>query len=264
MARFILTIEYEGTRYSGWQIQKNARTVQGELTEACRTVLSSVEFELYGAGRTDAGVHALRQVAHLEAKTMLAPEILRRKINDELPADINVLDVGKASPQFHARHDAVSRSYLYQISRRRTAFGKRYVWWIKDELDIHKMKSATKLFTGLRDFRSFTADDPEEKSTKVQIEEIEIGESGDLILVRIVGSHFLWRMVRQIVGVLAEIGRGTLTVEQAGAFMEKKSEQPAQLTAPPSGLFLERIYYNGDKKAGPLSPVLTISRETGS
>ena len=124
MARFKLMIEYEGTRYSGWQIQKNARTVQGELSSAFSSVLNTTNFELYGAGRTDAGVHALQQVAHLEATTMLAPEILRRKVNDELPADINILEISKAAHQFHARHDAVARSYLYQISRRRTAFGK--------------------------------------------------------------------------------------------------------------------------------------------
>ena len=259
MARFKLIIEYEGTRYSGWQIQKNARTVQGELSSAFGKVLNSTEFELYGAGRTDAGVHALQQVAHLEAKTMLAPEILRRKINDELPSDINILEIAKASTQFHARHDAVSRSYLYQISRRRTAFGKRMVWWIKDQLDIDRMRAAAKLFAGMKDFRSFTADDPEEKSTKVQIEAIELEEHGDLILIRIVGSHFLWKMVRQIVGVLAEVGRGALTVDQTRAFLERHTDQPAKLTAPPSGLFLERVYYKGDPKLEKLEPVMAIA-----
>jgi tRNA pseudouridine38-40 synthase len=258
MARFKLYIEYEGTRYSGWQIQKNARTVQGELTAAFRSVLSTTEFELYGAGRTDAGVHALRQVAHLEVATMLAPEILCRKVNDELPSDIHILEIEKTSPQFHARHDALSRSYLYQISRRRTAFGKKYVWWIKDELDLNRMKSATKLFTGMKDFRSFTADDPDEKSTKVHIEQIEIREHGDLILIRFLGSHFLWKMVRQVVGVLAEVGRGKLTVDQARSFFERSSNQPAQLTAPPSGLFLERIYYKGERKLESLEPVMVI------
>src|SRR3972149_6579145 len=121
MGRFKLILEYEGTRYSGWQGQKNARTVQGDLMNAIGVVTETKQFELYGSGRTDAGVHALRQVAHLDIKTMLAPEILRRKLNDELPADINILEIGKAAPSFHARHDAVARSYLYQISRRRTA-----------------------------------------------------------------------------------------------------------------------------------------------
>ncbi len=259
MARFRLFIEYEGTRYSGWQIQKKARTVQGELTSAISTVIESREFELYGSGRTDAGVHALCQVAHLDAKTMLAPEILRRKINDLLPPDINILEIEKAAPRFNARHDAVSRSYLYQISRRRTAFGKKYVWWIKDPLDVGQMRAAASLFTGMKDFQSFTADDPEEKSTKVHIDRIDLEEVGGLILMRFVGSHFLWKMVRQMVGVIAEVGRGKLSLHQAEKFLSSPSDQPAKLTAPPSGLFLERVYYEGDEKLQRLEPVMTIS-----
>jgi tRNA pseudouridine38-40 synthase len=261
MARFKIYLEYDGTRYSGWQVQKNARTVAGELTSAIGKILDSADFELYGAGRTDAGVHALRQVAHLEGDTVLAPEILRRKINDELPSDVNVLEIEKASPQFHARHDAIARSYLYQISRRRTAFGKKMVWWIKDQLDIKKMHAAADLFAGMKDFQSFTADDPEEKSTKVHIEKIEIREDGDLILIRFLGSHFLWRMVRQLVGVIAEVGRGKLSIDQARSFLDHRSSQPAALTAPPSGLFLERVYYPHDRRLERLEPVLSIYTE---
>lgn len=169
MARFKLYIEYEGTRYSGWQIQSNARTVQGELTAAAKIALGTETLELYGAGRTDAGVHALLQVAHLDVVTMLAPEIIRMKMNDELPADVNILEIEKVHKTFHARHDALARSYLYQISRRRTAFGKRFVWWIKDHLDVRAMEEAATMFVGMKDFQSFTADDPTEKSTKVLI-----------------------------------------------------------------------------------------------
>lgn len=259
MARFKLFLEYEGTRYSGWQIQKNARTVQGEIVAALRNILKSTDFELYGSGRTDAGVHALMQVAHLEASTVLAPEILKMKLNDLLPADINILEIEKAPKNFHARHDAISRSYLYQISRRRTAFGKRYVWWIKDDLDFATMKKVSKIFVGTRDFQSFTADDPEEKSTKVQIESMELEEVDDLILVRIVGSHFIWKMVRQIVGVLVEAGRGKLGEEEVRRMFQEKSEIPSRLTAPPSGLFLEAIHYAtglGHKK---LQSVIAVS-----
>lgn len=261
MARFKIYIEYEGTRYSGWQTQKNAHTVQGELASAIGAVLGTSAIELYGAGRTDAGVHALQQIAHLDAKTMLAPEIMRRKINDELPSDINILEIEKASPHFHARHDAISRSYMYQISRRRTAFGKRLVWWIKDNLELDQMRAAATLFVGMKNFQSFTADDPEEKSTRVHIEHIEIQERGDLILIRFIGSHFLWKMVRQVVGVIAEVGRGKLSLEEARSFLERQSERPAKLTAPPSGLFLERVYYKGDKKPENLEPVMTIGSE---
>lgn len=259
MPRFKLLIEYEGTRYSGWQVQTNARTVQGELMGAMRRVFKSDELELYGAGRTDAGVHALGQVAHLEVVTMLAPEIIRMKVNDELPSDINLIEVEKASRNFHARHDAIARSYIYQISRRRTAFGKRYVWWIKDRLDIQPMRQAGSMLTGMNNFQAFTADDPGEKSTKVLIENIEIKEIESIILIRIVGSHFLWKMVRQIVGVLAEVGRGDLSIDSVASFLDGPSDAPAKLTAPPSGLFLEHVSYDKNESLPPIRSVLRIS-----
>ncbi|MFM8178678.1 MAG: tRNA pseudouridine(38-40) synthase TruA, partial [Candidatus Kapaibacterium sp.] len=109
MPRYKLTLEYEGTRYSGWQVQKNARTVQGELIGAAKTVFNREDFELMGSGRTDAGVHAMAQVAHLDVQTMLAPHVIRMKLNDLLPADVHVLEVEKAGPRFHARHDAEAR-----------------------------------------------------------------------------------------------------------------------------------------------------------
>src|ERR1700751_3075032 len=120
MPRFKLTIEYAGTRYSGWQIQKNARTVQGEIDRAARTITKRRDFELYGSGRTDAGVHALGQVAHLDVVTSVPADTLRRRLNDGLPADINILALDAVSRRFHARHHAVARRYLYQIARRRT------------------------------------------------------------------------------------------------------------------------------------------------
>jgi tRNA pseudouridine38-40 synthase len=243
MARFRLALEYEGTRYSGWQVQKNARTVQGELIGAAKTVFGTQSFELYGAGRTDAGVHALRQIAHLDISTMLAPEIICRKMNDELPGDIAIHAVDKAHPNFHARHDAIARSYLYQISRRRTAFGKKMVWWIKDKLNDKAMAQAAAHFIGMHDFRSFTADDPEEKSMKAQILDCRIIPHGDLILLHITGSHFLWNMVRRITGMLAEIGRGKFRPEIIPELLHSHSDMPAQYTAPPSGLFLARIHY---------------------
>src|SRR5437763_1795450 len=160
MPRFKLTIEYAGTRYSGWQIQKNATTVQGEIDRAVRAVTKRNDFELYGSGRTDAGVHALAQVAHLDVVTSLPAETLARRINDELPADINILAAAPVPHRFHARHDAVARRYLYQIARRRTAFAKAFVWWVRETLDAERMRDAARPLVGMRDFRSFAAADP--------------------------------------------------------------------------------------------------------
>jgi len=258
MARFKLYIEYEGTRYSGWQMQKNSKSVQGKLYDAAKNIFKGEHVEIYGSGRTDAGVHALCQVAHLDVKTVLAPEIIRMKMNDELPADINIVEAEKANPKFHARYDAKSRIYLYQISRRRTAFGKPFVWWIKDKLNFEKMMKASRLFIGMHDFVSFADKDDEEKSTKVLIEDIQIKEDGDLILIRIIGSHFLWKQVRRMVGVLAEIGRGNLTPDDLKYFLEHKSPTPAKYTAPPSGLFLEKVLYTGEKFKSELHSTINI------
>ena len=245
-SRFKLYIEYEGTRYSGWQKQENAKTIQGTITQSARKIFGNDFIDLYGSGRTDSGVHALCQVAHLDVKTVLATEIIKLKLNDILPSDINILEIEKASQNFHARHDAKSRSYIYQVSRRRTAFGKKYIWWIKDKLDFKKMESASKLFLGMHDFSSFSDDDPDEKSTRVLIDDIKLKEEGDLIIIRILGSHFIWKMVRRIVGVLVEVGRGNKSENDIRNYLTKKSNDPAKYTAPPSGLFLEKVFYEND------------------
>lgn len=244
--RYRLLIEYNGTRYSGWQVQKNARTIQGELLRAAREVTRRDKLELYGAGRTDAGVHALGQVAHLDVASTLPPATLRDRINDTLPSDINVRDVRVTTHRFHARHDAVARRYLYQISRRRTAFAKPYVWWVRDPLDLVRMRTAAAQFVGLHDFEAFSDDEATDKSTKVQVDGVTVEEAGALVLIRVTGSHFLWRMVRRLVGVLVAVGVGTLRPDEMRALLHGSGELPAKLTAPGAGLFLEGIIYPGE------------------
>ncbi len=258
MARFKLTLEYAGGRYSGWQKQINARTVQGELERAIAEAIGHDDFECQGAGRTDAGVHALMQVAHLEIALNMPLEKFRRQVNDELPADIHVLAIDKAAHRFHARHGAIRRSYLYQVSRRRSAFAKPFAWWVKEPLDIDRMTSAAARFAGMHDFRSFSDDDPDDKSMSVQVESVTIAEADDLILIRVVGSHFLWKMVRRMVGVLVEIGKGALPISAVDDFLERSSGTPARLTAPSAGLFLERVFYEGDEVVPPLRPAIPV------
>lgn len=250
--KFKLYIEYAGGNYSGWQKQSKqdkTKTVQGTLMKVIEEVLrkskgNSGRIDLQAAGRTDAGVHAIEQVVHLECETMLAPEILKMKINDLLPSDINILEIEKAPKNFHARHDAKARQYLYGISKRRTAFEKRFVWWVKDSLDVNKMKAAAKIFIGMHDFKNFSDDSPEDKSTKCLIEILEVSEDENKIYIRIKASHFLWKMVRRIVGVLVEAGRGNISADEVLSLLTQKDKSGiSKLTAPPSGLFLEKIYY---------------------
>ena len=258
MPRFRLTLEYAGTRYSGWQIQKNARTVQGELHRALESVLGRAPFDTYGSGRTDAGVHALGQVAHVDTAATLPPATLVARLNDALPSDINVLDAERVPPRFHARHSAVSRRYVYQISRRRTAFAKPFVWWVKDDLDLGRMQAAADTLRGFGDFRAFTDDDPDEKSTRVLVEDLQVIDQDPLILVRVTGSHFLWKMVRRIVGILVEAGRGQLTPDEVGRLLGATSELPARLTAPAAGLFLESVLYQ-DGDSGQTRPLAGLT-----
>lgn len=248
MAKYKLTIEYDGTGYSGWQTQKNARSIQGTLIETARRLFGR-EVDVQGAGRTDAGVHALAQVVHIEAGNTLPPKKIMEGLNDLLPSNINVLRVEKAADRFHARHHATARTYIYIVSRSRTAFGKRYVWWVRDPLRLEKMQAAGRLFEGMHDFASF-ADKRFDKdvSTLVKIDRIEIAPLEGLIVFRVTGSHFLWKMVRRMVGVLVEVGRGKLTARDVEGMLTALSEAPAQYTAPPSGLFLMQVRYEGDRE----------------
>ncbi|HEX9688616.1 MAG TPA: tRNA pseudouridine(38-40) synthase TruA [Thermoanaerobaculia bacterium] len=243
MPAWKLTLEYDGTRYRGWQAQKNTeRTVQGVLLRAARELLGP-DATTGGAGRTDAGVHALAQVAHLKARRKLSPGEILRGLNDALPHDVNILSVEPVLASFHARHEAVSRMYLYRISRRRTAFDKRYVWWVRDRLDFSAMARAGALFRGRHDFASFCENPEGRESTIVVVESSEVIDWAHEIHYRVEASHFLWKMVRRLVGTLVEVGRGNLGVADVERLLRERSSEPAAWTAPPSGLFLETVKY---------------------
>jgi tRNA pseudouridine38-40 synthase len=244
-----LTLEYDGSRYSGWAEQANApRTVMGELRKAACGLFQG-PIELGGSGRTDAGVHAAAQVAHLRAtpRRTVPPQALMRLLNEALPADIAVLAVEEAPARFHARHSALSRSYVYQISTRKTAFSKKFVWWVKEPLDLAAMQHAAALIAGRHDFVRFCAKDPSKpgESTLVAVNSAGVEQQDDLILFHIEASHFLWRMVRRLAGCLVKVGLGELTVEQFEELLKGKGREHdvASWTAPAAGLFLEKVNY---------------------
>lgn len=262
-----LTIEYDGTRYYGWQEQKNSRTVAGELRGAAEKFFEE-RVDLAGAGRTDAGVHALAQIVRLKASRSARPIELLYALNDRLPADINVLKVEETRASFDPRRDAIGRYYIYQISTRRTAFAKKFVWWVRDSLNVEAMRKAAAGLRGRHDFGSFCERRDDDRSTIVVVERVEIVEAGDLILFRIGASHFLWKMVRRIVGALAEVGRGRLETGEFARLLVSDSKRAAAdmsfdvaaHTAPPSGLFLERVAYRDDERPHELIPPFPVSR----
>jgi tRNA pseudouridine38-40 synthase len=265
MKTYRLDLEFEGTRYRGWQEQKNARSVAGELRRAVEQSGAPEIVELGGAGRTDAGVHAVAQTAHLRLASPVDPERLRHAVNDALPPDIHVLAVRPAPARFHARHHALARSYVYQISRRRTAMAKRFVWWVKRPLDVPAMARAAELLVGRHDFAPFCERPDRQTSTIVVLESATVEEAGALVLVRLVASHFLWKMVRRIVGALVEVGAGELPPSGFAAILAGEGPSPARWTAPPSGLFLERVLYPDEPPLAPLvAPVPVGITGTGT
>lgn len=249
-----LTLEYDGSRYRGWQAQKNAPGVQAALLRAAEEVLG-VPVEIQGAGRTDAGVHALGQVAHLKAapgRRWPAAE-LKLRLNQALPADLVVLSAEPVPPRFHARHHAESRLYLYRISIRKTAFHKRYSWWVKEELDLDSMQQAAALLVGRHDFAAFRAPDPSrpDESTVVVVEKCGWTRVGEELHFRIEASHFLWKMVRRVVGTLVKVGSGALSVKAFAGLLEGRippGVEVAAWTAPAAGLFLESVRYGQEGK----------------
>jgi tRNA pseudouridine38-40 synthase len=257
-----LTVEYDGTRYHGWQAQKNARTVAGELRRVVVETVGEI-LDLSGAGRTDAGVHALAQAAHLRVRRRIDLAKVHREVNDALPSDIHLLAITPESDRFHARHSAVSRTYLYQISKRRSAFAKRYVWWVKRPLSAERMREAAALVAGRHDFSLLCERPDDQTSTIVVVDSVEVAASGALILVRLSASHFLWKMVRRIVGVLVRVGAGELRPSDLedllrGLAPAAGAPSAAEWTAPPSGLFLERVGYPGDPPPPPIAPAFRV------
>ena len=250
MRTYKLVLEYDGSRFSGWQAQNNARTVQGELQQVANELFAT-EVEVQGSGRTDAGVHAVGQVAHLKirsaSRSLPAGKILR-DLNDRLPSSIAVLSCEEAAPGFHARHNALSRAYFYQISTRKAALSKRFVWWVKEPLDVARMQEAAGHIAGRHDFTCFRAADPSrpDESTIVVVESAEVAVDDHLIVFRIEASHYLWKMVRRLAGTLVKVGLEEVSVEEfAGLIAGKRNPKldVAAWTAPASGLFLEGVRY---------------------
>ncbi len=218
--------------------------------------------DIQGSGRTDAGVHARAQVAHLRVRppkesarrNWPRPDEILRAINSRLPSDVCLLDVAEAPRNFHARHDAVARTYMYQISTRRTAFFKKYVWWVREPLDVAAMAQAARLLIGRHDFRAFRAEDPArpDESPIVVVEDAGIEVDGDLIVFRITASHFLWRMVRRIVGVLARLGRAEITRGRFCRFVRRQNKSHAGCCG------VDRARVGAFSRAGDLSRVVAI------
>ena len=238
-------LQYEGTRYRGWQTQGNTEnTIQGKL-EALLTKMAGEPVEVNGSGRTDAGVHAAGQVISFRCKTEKSPKEICRYMNEYLPEDIAVLSVEEAAPRFHARLNAVRKTYVYRIWNApvRNVFRRRFTTWIQKPLDLEAMEQAAALLCGTHDYRAFCSLKKFKKSTVRTIEKIEIGKIGQEIRISYTGDGFLYHMVRILTGTLVEVGLGLRKPEEMAEILEGQDREEAGRLMPPEGLTLESVEY---------------------
>jgi tRNA pseudouridine38-40 synthase len=241
------TVQYDGTDYVGWQRQPNGASIQG-LIEDALAPMEGGPATLHGAGRTDAGVHALAQVASTRAANSLDTMTLARALNAVLPADVRVLGVEEVDPDFHARFAARSKTYEYRIVNAPlvSAFMHRYVWHVAQPLDIEAMRTAAGPLVGTHDFAGFQGAGSETATTERTILDLDVEDGGgfDLpLVVRITGDGFLRHMVRNIVGTLVEVGCGRWDPWRLLAVLESCDRSQAGPTAPARGLFLSHVTY---------------------
>ncbi len=248
MANFCLIIQYDGTRYNGWQRQGNTPDTIQEKLENILEQLYGEPVELHGSGRTDAGVHALRQVANYRIPRMISRYScmeIQDYFNSCLPQDIRILAVEKAPERFHARLNAESKIYEYRIDIGRVSrvFERRYVYRIDEPLNLRRMREGADLLTGTHDFKSFCSNRHMKKSTVRTVYEITMEEQDGILYIRYRGDGFLYNMVRIMTGTLIEIGLGERMPSQITAAFEGLDRSLAGFTAPARGLFLTDVFY---------------------
>jgi tRNA pseudouridine38-40 synthase len=254
--RFRLTVEYEGTGFEGWQLQApGRRTIQGELEAAIEQVTGSAA-RIYGAGRTDAGVHALGQVCHFDSSTALSVHDLERALNAVLADDLGVLEVRGVPLGFDARRDAIRKRYLYRVLNRAapSPLRHRWTWHIRRPLELERMERAAAFLVGDHDFESFRgapAGPPPPESTVRKLERLEVSREEDEVHLVAEGRSFLRYMVRNLVGTLVEVGLERREPEEMPGLVEGRSRALSGPTAPARGLYLVRIVYPGDPVSCP-------------
>lgn len=244
MRNIRLLIEYEGTNYSGWQIQSTLPTIQGAIEEAIEK-FTNTRVKLFGASRTDAGVHAIGQVANFHIDSDIEADSFAGGLNLNLPFDIVIKESTEVDSSFHSSLDAREKLYLYRLERRRfrTVLSRNFAWHFFQPLDVELMRKGAGRFTGKKDFSSFMAEGSRVKTTEKEIFSFTLAEDGDFLELFIRGDSFLRHMVRIMVGTLVGLGKGKLVLDDIDRIFDAGLRSEALETAPPEGLYLVEVVY---------------------
>lgn len=242
MPRYRLDIEYDGTDFSGWQVQPNGRSVQEEI-EKVLAILAKEKVRVVGAGRTDAGVHAKAQTAHFETQTDLDAYRIRHSLNAMLPEDMVILGMRQVPPDFHARFSAKHRQYAYRISLKERALQRAYFWHVSYKVDWDKIRPLLLQIEGEHDFKAFCATGSDAETTRCNVHFFSLEQNGDEIVFTIRADRFLYKMVRSLVGTLVDIGRGRLPEQNLAQALLSGERKLAGDTAPAKGLVLVEVGY---------------------
>ncbi len=246
MYNYKIHIRYDGSRYKGWQRLGNSdKTVQGKV-EAVLSKALETPIQITGASRTDAGVHARDQVAVFKTNEILECHTFLLKVNQHLPEDIEITELSPCKDRFHPRYNATGKIYVYQIWNgvKADPFERHYFTVVPQALDIERMKAAAQVFIGSHDFTTFTTAKAKKKSMVREIKRIDIKRADARVFIEIEGDGFLHNQVRRMVGVLIEIGAGSRQVGEIDKLIKAKDRSKCGVTAPPQGLFLERVLFN--------------------
>lgn len=244
MKNIKLTIAYDGTNYSGWQRQSNARSVQGEIEKKLRTITKQ-EIQIHGSGRTDAGVHALGQIASLTADLSIPVNKFAFVLNNALPSDIVIKEVVEMDMDFHARYSAKGKKYIYKIYNGaiRNPLYANYSYFVRRPVDINSIIEGSKYFIGEHDFKGFMSSGSNVKNTVRTIYNIDVYKKDEFIILEYRGNGFLYNMVRIITGSLLDVSSGKIKMENLDYIIRSKDRRNARHKAPPQGLYLAKVYY---------------------
>ena len=241
---FKLTLSYDGSNFSGWQIQPDERTIQNEIQIAIQNIFHNKDIKLYGSGRTDSGVHAINQTANfLIENTNMSEKQIIDAINSKVSRDIYVLDCQKIDEGFNSRYSAINREYLYKISRKYSPFLRKYSWYQNYTIDFNKLKECSEIILGEHDFSNFCKSISLQEKNLCSISKSIWEITDDTISYRVRSNRFLHHMVRMLVGTMVEVSKNRITIEEFKSMIKNPSANKKVITAPALGLYLYKVYY---------------------